>query len=113
MKRSKITQVRNEITKAIGRLAECAREYSCGEELLERFGCYITVDFDVMEDEFRRVEVSCVDVSKEEKSYPNIEDYVFCELGKKLEEMNSENENDYLETLSVKERREYHSWLSA
>lgn len=113
MKRSKITQMRNEIEKAIGRLVECAREYSCGEELLEMFGCYITVEFDVTEDEFRRVEVSDVSVSKEERSYPNIEDFVFSELGKRLDEMNSENENDYLETLSVSERKEYYSWLSA
>lgn len=113
MKRSKITQTRNEIAKAIGRLVECAREHSCGEELLERFGCYITVDFDVTEDEFRRVEVSSVEVSKEDRDYPNIADYVFCELGKELGDMNSENENDYLETLSVSERKEYYSWLSA
>ena len=31
----------------------------------------------------------------------------------RLDEMNSENENDYLETLSVSERKEYYSWLSA
>lgn len=113
MKRNKITQVRNEIAKAIGCLAECAREHSCGEELLERFGCCITVEFDVTEYEFRRVEVSSVDVSKEDRDYPNIADYVFFELGKILGEMNSENENDYLETLSVSERKEYYFWLSA
>lgn len=110
-KRNKITQVRNEIMKAIERMAQRARYNSCDEELLERFGVLIQVEYDVMDDFYRRVEITDIEVSGEKKSYPNIAEMI-CEMfGKKLNEMNEENETDFIENLSPSERREVYEWM--
>ncbi len=104
--------MRNEIAKAIENLASRAQVNEYDEEILERFNVSITVEYDVNEDAFRDIEL--VDVSVQgEKEYPNIADYVFRELSKKVIEISRENENDYLDSLSPREKREYYAWLSA
>lgn len=112
-RRNKITQVRNEIAKAIDRLSDRARYNDCDEELLDRFGVSIQVEYDVTDDFYRRVEISDVDVSGDKRSYPNIAEDVCMVLGKRLDEMNNENESDFLESLSPSERREVFEWMEA
>lgn len=112
-RRNKITQVRNEIARAIERMAYRARHNSCDEELLERFGALIQVEYDVMDDFYRRVEIIDIDVTGEKRSYPNIAEMICGELGKKLNEMNDENEADFIEGLSPSERKEVYEWMEA
>lgn len=112
-RRNKITQVRNEIAKAIERMAYRARHNSCDEELLERFGVLIQVEYDVMDDFYRRVEIVDIDVTGEKRSYPNIAEKICEELGKRLREMNEENEADFIEGLSPSERKEVYAWMEA
>lgn len=112
-KRNKITQMRNEIAKAIERLVQRARHNSCDEEILERFGVLIQVEYDVVDDFYRRVEIIDIKVSGEKKGYPNIAEMISEKLGKKLSEMNEENEVDFIEGLSPSERKEVYAWMEA
>lgn len=112
-RRNKITQVRNEIAKAIECMVHRARHNSCDEELLERFGVLIQVEYDVNDDFYRRVEINDIDVTGEKRSYPNIEEMIFEKLGKRLNEMNKENEVDFIEGLSPSEKREVYMWMEA
>lgn len=110
-KRNKITQVRNEIMRAIEQMAQRACQNSSDEELLERFGVLIQVEYDVMDDFYRRVEITDIEVSGEKRSYPNIAEMICEILGKKLNEMNEENETDFIENLSPSEKREVYEWM--
>lgn len=111
-RRNKITQVRNEIAKAIENMAcRACHNNSCDEELLERFGVLIQVEYDVIDDFYRRVEISDIEVSGEKGSYPNIAEMICEILGKKLNEMNEENEVDFLDSLSLSEKRVVFEWI--
>lgn len=112
-RRNRITQVRNEIARSIDRLAYRTRINSCDEEVLERFGVSIQVEYDVMDDFYRRVEIIDLSVSDgERKDYPNIAKMVGDRLGWRLKGMNEENENDFLDSLSLPEKKEIFDWIS-